>query len=92
MVTRCPAFHDNPSTEKGKDPKVMGNYRGITVSSTFGKLFEYSILDKLNLHQSDQEFGFTSGLSPVMADLLVSEAKAEAIQNWHPLFLATLDS
>ena len=30
--------------------------------------------------------------SPVMAGSLVSEAKAEAIQNRHPLFLATLDS
>ena len=81
-----------PVLKKGKDPKVMGNYRGITVSSTFGKLFEYSILGKLNLYQSDPQFGFTSGLSPVMAGLLVSEAKAEAIQNRHPLFLATLDS
>ena len=27
-----------------------------------------------------------------MAGLLVSEAKAEAIQNWHPMFLATLYS
>ena len=81
-----------PVLKKGKDPKVMGNYRGITVSSTFGKLFEYSILGKLNLHQSDQQFGFTSRLSPVMAGLLVSEAKAEAIQNQHPLFLATLHS
>ena len=62
------------------------------MSSTFRKLFEYSILCKLNLHQSDQQFGFTSGLSPVKAGLLVSEAKAEAIQNRHPLFLATLDS
>ena len=70
----------------------MGNYRGITVSSTFGKLFEYSLLSKLNLPQSDHQFGFTSGLSPVMAGLLVSEAKSEAIQNRHPLFLATLDS
>ena len=70
----------------------MGNYTGITVSSTFGKLFEYSILGKLNLHQSDQQFELTSGLSPVMAGLLVSKAKTEAIQNWHLLFLATQDS
>ena len=81
-----------PVLKKGKDAKDMGNYRGITVSSTFGKLFEYSLLSKLNLPQSDHQFGFTSGLSPVMAGLLVSEAKSEAIQNRHPLFLATLDS
>ena len=62
----------------------MGNYRGITVSSTFRKLFEYSLLSKLNLPQSDHQFGFTSGLSPVMAGLLVNETKSEAIQNRHP--------
>ena len=42
-----------PVLKKGKDPKSMENYRGITVSSTFGKLFEYSILSKMNLKQSD---------------------------------------
>ena len=65
----------------------MENYRGITVSSALGKVFEYSLLNKLNFEQSDHQFGFTSGLSPTMAGLLVSEAKAEAIQNHHPLFL-----
>ena len=81
-----------PVLKKGKDPKEMGNYRGITVSSVFGKLFEYAILSKMDLPQSDHQFGFTSGLSPIMAGLLVSEAKAEAIQNKQPLFLATIDS
>ena len=62
------------------------------MSSTFWRLFEYSILSKLNLHQADHPFGFISGLSPFMAGLLASEATAEAIQNQHSLFLATLDS
>ncbi|XP_053376405.1 uncharacterized protein LOC128547494 [Mercenaria mercenaria] len=36
-----------PVLKKGKDSKCMENYRGITVSSVFGKLFEYTVLNKL---------------------------------------------
>ena len=75
-----------PVLKKGKDSKC------ITVSATFGKSFEYTVLNKMNYEQSDQQFGFTKGLSPNMAALLVSEAKAEACQNNEPLFLATLDT
>ena len=79
--------------KKGKDAKAMENYRGITVSGALGKLFEYSLLSKLNFSQSTQQFGFTSGLSPIMAGLLVSEAKAEMqLLGKEGLFLATLDS
>ena len=81
-----------PVLKKGKNSKLMENYRGITVSSALGKVFEYSLLNKLNFEQSNHQFGFTSSFSPTMAGLLVSEAKAEAIYNHHPLFLATLDS
>ena len=81
-----------PVLKKGKDSKCMGNYRGITVSATFGKLFEYTVLNKMNIVQSDHQFGFTKGLSPNMAALLISEAKAEARQNNEQLYLATLDA
>ena len=66
-----------PVLKKGKDAKSMENYRGITVSGAFGKLFEYSLLSKLNFNQSSQQFGFTQDLFPIMAGLPVSEAKAE---------------
>lgn len=81
-----------PVLKKGKDAKCMENYRGITVSSAFGKLFEYTVLSKLKFEQSDHQFGFTKGLSPTMASLLVSEAKAEARLNHESLYFATLDS
>ena len=82
-----------PVLKKGKDAKAMENYRGITVSGALGKLFEYSVLSKLNFTQSSQQFGFTTGLSPIMAGLLVSEAKAEVqLSGSEGLFLATLDS
>ncbi|MCG8048963.1 MAG: reverse transcriptase family protein [Candidatus Thiodiazotropha endolucinida] len=81
-----------PVLKKGKDSKCMGNYRGITISSALGKLFEYTVLNKLKVQQSDHQFGFTKGLSPTMASLLVTEAKSEAHQNHESLYFATLDS
>ena len=70
-----------PVLKKGKYSKILENYRGITVRAIFGKLFEYTLLDKLEFAQSELQFDFTEGLSPAMADLLVSEAKAESQDN-----------
>ena len=82
-----------PVLKKGKDAKAMENYRGITVSGALGKLFEYSVLSKLNFTQSSQQFEFTRGLLPIMAGLLISEVKAEVqFSGSEGLFLATLDS
>ena len=53
-----------PVLKKGKDSKLMENCRDITVSSALRKVFEYSLLNKLNFEQSDHQFGLTSGLSP----------------------------
>ena len=51
------------------------------------------MLNKQDLDQLSQQFGFTEGLSPFMAGLLVSEAKAEAQHmGTEGLYLATLDS
>ena len=82
-----------PVLKKVKDAKRLENYRGRTVSGSFSKLFEYTLLCKLNPDQSCQQFGFTEGLSPIMAGPLVSEAKAEAQHmGTKGLYLATLDS
>ena len=84
-----------PVHKKGKDPKLTTNYRGITVTSVLGKIFEYAILDKLpeiNINQSELQFGFTQGLSPIMAALIVSEGILYAKQHRKNLYLVTLDS
>ncbi|CAC5390135.1 unnamed protein product [Mytilus coruscus] len=84
-----------PVHKKGKDSTLPTNYRGITVTSALGKIFEYAILDKmteLNNNQSDLQFGFTQGLSPIMAALLVSEGIVHAKQQNMTMFLATIDS
>ena len=69
-----------PVLKKSKDPTVLDNYRGITVTQITSKLFESVLLPKLSetFEQSPLQFGFTKGLSLVMAALIVSDARAEA--------------
>ncbi len=70
----------------------MDNYRGITITSLFGKLLELICLE-MGLKQSiydivnPMQCGFIHNRSPTMASLLISEAKAEKKQ----LFVASLD-
>ena len=73
----------------------MDNYRGITVTSVFGKLFEILLLTRmtdLNHNQSDLQYGFTKGLTPTMASLILSEAEADAKMRKQPLYIATLNT
>ena len=73
----------------------MDSYRGITVSSVLGKLFEHALLEKIIdpiSNVSSQQFGFTSSLSPTMAALLISEAHMNAKRMKEILFLTALDT
>ena len=49
--------------KSGKDPTVLDNYRGITVTSIIWKLFEklmlLSLQEYVNVNQSELQFGFT---------------------------------
>ena len=85
----------HPIHKKGKDPTSMDNYRGITVTSVFGKLFETLLLTRmtdLNHNQSDQQYCFTKGLTPTMTSLILSEAEEDARMREKPLYIATLDT
>ena len=84
-----------PVHKKGKDPCKMDNYRGITVSSILGKLFETVLLnrlDELNNDQSELQFGFTKGLSLTMAALILCEAVLDSALTREPLYIAALDT
>ena len=84
-----------PVHKKGKNPCNIDNYRGITVSSIFGKLFERVVLnrlDELNDDQSKLQYGFTKGLSPTMASLVLSEAVLDSTLTGESLYIATLDT
>jgi hypothetical protein len=81
-----------PFPKKGKDHSIMGNYRGITITPTLGKLVEHVILHRIKdfLPENYLQFGFTPGLSPSMAALFVTEAMIGASAN-SPVIIVTLD-
>ncbi|VDI60690.1 Hypothetical predicted protein [Mytilus galloprovincialis] len=84
-----------PVCKKGKDSSLLDSYRGITVSSILGKTFEHALLNKIINkldNRSSQQFGFSQGLSPSMAALLISEAQMNSKQMKEILYLATLDT
>ena len=65
-----------PILKKSKDQMLTENYRGITITSVHGKVFEYILLEKTTIAkdgQSNMQFGFTEGFSPNMAALILSE-------------------
>ncbi len=81
--------------KKGKNLMQMTNYRGISITVLLGKLLdtvqENRRLDR-GSNQSPLQFGFTSGLSPTMASLILSEAIVDARENHKDLYVATLDT
>ena len=82
--------------KKGKSTLLCTNHRGITITSIFGKVLEHLILGrtktKFGDHQSDLQFGFSEGMSPVMASLCLTEAIAEAHESRRGLVVACLDA
>ncbi|VDI58367.1 Hypothetical predicted protein [Mytilus galloprovincialis] len=84
-----------PVLKKGKNAMYTENYRGITVTSIHGKVFEYVLIEKAKIrkmNQSNMQFGFTEGLSPNMASLILSEVCSEITGKNKLLFITTLDS
>ena len=73
----------------------MTNYRGISITDLLGKMFD-TVQEKRRLSQgvkqSPLQFGFTKGLSPTMAALILSEAITDAKENHKDLYVATLDT
>ena len=81
--------------KKGKNLMLLTNYRGISITDLLGKLLD-TVQEKRRLArgttQSPLQFGFTKGLSPTMAALILSEAITDAKENHKDLFIATLDT
>jgi hypothetical protein len=80
-------------TQKGKDPLIKDNFRGITITPILSKALEQVVLARIknNLYQSHLQFGFTKGLSPTLAILVVTEAIADSLDSKTPLYLLALD-
>ena len=68
----------SPVLKREKDPTLIANYRGITVTAIIGKTFEFAFLYKLKLKsETELQFGFTTGLCPLMSSLVISESRYE---------------
>ncbi len=85
-----------PIPKKGKSTLLCTNHRGITITSIFGKVLEHLILGKtkdwFKAEQSDLQFGFTEGLSPVVTSLCLTEAIAQAYDTKSGLVVSCLDA
>jgi hypothetical protein len=85
-----------PIPKKGKNSLLQENYRGITLTSTIGKIFENVILSRIRpriepkLNQLQR--GFTAETSSLSAALLVSELINDAHDDKKDLFIASLDA
>ena len=92
----CKSGFKIPIAKKGKDSKYPTNYRGITITALMGKVVEHLIQalihDILQSSTSDLQFGFTPGLSPTMATLVLYEALATAKANKTTILAGALDA
>lgn len=70
------------------------NYRGIAITSIFGKLLDHIILDRCRdlLVTSDLQFGFKSGHSTQMCTMVLKEAISYYTCNKSPVFCTFLDA
>ena len=81
-----------PVLKREKDSTVLNNYRGITVTPTIGKTFEYALIEKIDFtNLSELQFGFTAGLMPLMSSLIISESKCEQKYLKEPLIIGVMD-
>ena len=85
-----------PIPKRGKDALEMSNHRGITITSTLGKIIEHVIQfcgkPTLGGQISDLQYGFELGKSPTMATVCLTEALAESQATGKSLYVATLDA
>ena len=91
----CKTGFKIPIPKKGKDPKILSNHRGITITSLLGKIIEKLIQETTDETflpmQSELQFGFTKGLSPSMATLCLTEAIGAAKEEKCQLLVGSLD-
>jgi hypothetical protein len=86
-----------PIPKKGKDSRYRDNYRGITVAPIILKVLElvclkHELQETIDSRVNHLQFGFSSGKSPSMASLLITEAVNDASINKKSLYIASLDA
>ena len=96
LPAACKSGFKIPLPKKGKDSQLQTNYRGITITAVIGKIVEQLIQKEieslLKKPTSNLQFGFTPGLSPIMASLCLSEAIASSKKERKQLYVTALDA
>ena len=86
----------NPVPKPKKPPKAPTNFRRITITALVGKVVELYLMSLsrpiLDGCQSNLQFGFTKGCSPMFAALALTEIIAEAKDNDKPLIITLMDT
>ena len=85
-----------PVPKKSKSARLPTNYRRITITSIVGKVAKIHIVNLMRKTadpiQSPLQFGFTSGISPNFAALIITEVMNQAKSNKSPLYLELIDT
>jgi hypothetical protein len=83
---------------KGKPKSDPNSYRGITLTSSLGKLFEKIILERITAHckhigfPHDLQMGFRKGYGCTSAVFLLTECISHFIERSSPCYCAFLDN
>jgi hypothetical protein len=85
-----------PLLKKNKPKKSLSSYRGITIISTIGKMFELTILESIGhllvKSQNNLQRGFTAGVAPQFAAFILCEAMNEMADQKLDASLVFLDA
>ena len=82
-----------PVPKKKKDDLIKDNYRGIGIPAILLKIFEIILIQKCSfLKQDGLQYGFTKGLCPQLATLVLTELICHAKVEKLTLVLATIDA
>ena len=89
----CSAIKPIPKGH-GLNPCDSANYRGIAISSIFGKLLDNIILDRYRhlLCTSDLQFGFKPAHSTQMCTMVLKETISYYVKNKSSVFCTFLDA
>jgi endonuclease/exonuclease/phosphatase family metal-dependent hydrolase len=85
----------HPIHKKGKPINEAGCYRGITICSLIGKVFDIICTkhqkEAVDENANDLQFGFTKHKSPSHATMLLTELLVEAKEKKIPIYIANID-
>ena len=90
---QCSAIRPIPKGH-GLNPCESGNYRGIAISSIFGKLLDNIIINRYRhlLNTSELQFGFKPAHSTQMCTMVLKETISYYINNKSSVYCTFLDA